>query len=632
VGIFFCKNKKRRHGQRHLCRDQYIFLYFPDYLPHPALRATVKQAIFITSLILFIVILQACSSGYCSIIPGPGNLGSTLNSKNDDYAPAQGIVPGTLVFNTNSPIYAGRQQGIREILVMSDNSSRGFFQLPSLWQENGLKLPVNAGSISFYQNPLTRNAEIFFAAPDQNNNVNIYTAKYIRGQWQEYKSVDECNTRFWDSQPVISADGSMLIFASDRPGGIGGMDLYICRRINGKNWSKPENLRSVNTRQDDYTPALAPDGTLFFASKGYSNATGFDILIADPIPQGFAAPRLLPAPINSAQDDIYPCWWADSLLLSSDRQGGCGGLDLYGFSLCGPVIARGRISASGSGEIPGGQIDVLEKGISIARTQVQPDGQFSVQVPARHMLTFRYTGPGYTDRAHIEYSAVMPCSETNALVVDVNLQLPDTLQVFTTEDSTFWNPLYYTVPFFVSGYYRLNTPENLGALRQKFSYGLFGNDDSTRYIQNPASVPEYEEYASVVDSAMKDAVKAIAEWIQNAGQGSDGRLNISVQGYADPRGISGPARYADEPISDEQFGLMVRRGEKMTNQLLASLRAYYTVLFLQEKLSTVPGYMALKQRIRWSATGAGIDNADDKNLELRRRVVISVVAESGKNF
>lgn len=79
------------------------------------------------------------------------------------------------------------------------------------------------------------------------------------------------NTSYWESQPAISPDGSTLYFVSNRPGGLGGYDIWKSMLKADGYWSQPENLGpEINTPYDEHTPFIHPDGkTLYFSSDGW---------------------------------------------------------------------------------------------------------------------------------------------------------------------------------------------------------------------------------------------------------------------------------------------------------------------------------------------------------------------------
>ena len=114
-------------------------------------------------------------------------------------------------------------------------------------------------------------------------NLDLYYSTLINDTlWSEsYNIGSVINGKSWESQPCISADGSILFFVSNRYGGYGGSDIWMSKK-NNNTWSKPINLGpKINTPSDEYTPFLHYDNeTFYFASKGHNGFGGFDLYVA----------------------------------------------------------------------------------------------------------------------------------------------------------------------------------------------------------------------------------------------------------------------------------------------------------------------------------------------------------------
>jgi outer membrane protein OmpA-like peptidoglycan-associated protein len=123
--------------------------------------------------------------------------------------------------------------------------------------------------------------------------------------------------------PCFSPDGRTLLFASDRPGGFGGMDLYRSTRT-ADGWSAPENLGpGINSASNEAYPRLQADGRLHFASDRPGGLGGLDILVCEPHGDGWATPKWMPEPVNSAAHDHGYAEMQDryNALFSSNRSG-----------------------------------------------------------------------------------------------------------------------------------------------------------------------------------------------------------------------------------------------------------------------------------------------------------------------
>lgn len=175
---------------------------------------------------------------------------------------------------------------------------------------------------------------------DGYNNCDIYYV-YRRedGSWSHIYTFSDSISRVdsWESQPTVSSDGNTIIFASDRIGGYGKMDLYEINRKNGV-WGYPRNLGSIiNSNEYEKSPYLHPDGkTLFFSSTNFPSLGGFDIFYSRKDSLGvWGVPVNIGYPINSVADDIslFVSTDGDKAYFSSNNLNGVGGWDIYSFSL-----------------------------------------------------------------------------------------------------------------------------------------------------------------------------------------------------------------------------------------------------------------------------------------------------------
>ncbi len=150
----------------------------------------------------------------------------------------------------------------------------------------------------------------FTMIPKYTTKEKIFMARFITNSKgrkdlvEEDRPLDFCNDDYNYSHPALSGDGKMLVFASDREGSFGGMDLFISKQAQGK-WSVPENMgKLINTSGNEFFPFLDQDNNLFFSSDGQPGYGGYDIYTCKFNGSGWEKPVNLSDHINSDGDDI----------------------------------------------------------------------------------------------------------------------------------------------------------------------------------------------------------------------------------------------------------------------------------------------------------------------------------------
>jgi Tol biopolymer transport system component len=193
------------------------------------------------------------------------------------------------------------------------------------------------------------------------------------------------NSADQDFAPHISKNGLSLYFTSTRPGGLGGEDLWVSKRASGDDpWGPPANLgSSINTDANERSPGLSRDGHyLYFATTRPGGSGGFDIWVSwrhnthDDF--GWQPPVNLGAQLNSLATDAGPVYFenddfgAPLLFLASNRAGGPGGLDIYVSELTasgsfGPAVLVNELSGAFNDLTPAIRQDGLEIVIASSR-------------------------------------------------------------------------------------------------------------------------------------------------------------------------------------------------------------------------------------------------------------------------
>ncbi len=144
---------------------------------------------------------------------------------------------------------------------------------------------------------------------DDFGNGNLYFSKFQDGRWTEIQKMHkQISSKYNETSGSLSRDGKTLFFVSDRPGGLGGRDIYKSIMDDRGNWGIPVNLGNIiNSEFEEETPFLAEDDhTLYFASEAHSSMGGFDIFKSTVDDAGnWSEPQNLGYPINTPGDDIF---------------------------------------------------------------------------------------------------------------------------------------------------------------------------------------------------------------------------------------------------------------------------------------------------------------------------------------
>ena len=191
------------------------------------------------------------------------------------------------------------------------------------------------------------------------------------------------NDEYSVGHPTVSKDGKILIFSSDMPGGIGGVDIYYCIRLSDKSeWSRPVNFgRKINTEGDEEFPYLNNFDTLYFSSNGLAGLGGLDIFtieLNDLKPVG--NPLNLGAPLNSPFDDFaVAVSEGESGYFSSNRKGSD---DIYTFKKKQfKIILKGQVVDGLTGSPLTNATVSLRNGEEIEGLSVDGNGEFEKELP-----------------------------------------------------------------------------------------------------------------------------------------------------------------------------------------------------------------------------------------------------------
>lgn len=260
----------------------------------------------------------------------PRNPGTAINSPYDEYFPRLTADQRTIIFT--------RKKDNRENFFESGQDST------DIWQEAALlKGQVNSDLYNEGAHCISPDGKyLFFTGcnrPDGMGSCDIYVSRREGDHWgSPYNLGAPVNTRGWEAQPALAADGRTLYFVSNRRGGQGGYDIWKASLTADGQWAEPQNLGpAINTPYDENSPYIHADNrTLYFASNGWPGLGDKDIFKSRMDTSGrWEQPVNLGYPINDhhEQSALTVSMNGSQAFFATRRPDAIGGLDIYAFQL-----------------------------------------------------------------------------------------------------------------------------------------------------------------------------------------------------------------------------------------------------------------------------------------------------------
>ncbi len=239
------------------------------------------------------------------------------------------------------------------------------------------------------------------------NKLKLYTARQVNGQWKDIEELPFNSDEYSTGHPALSRDNQRLYFASDRPGGLGGTDIYVAT-WQGTRWSEPLNLgAAVNTKGNELFPFVDEKGNLYMASDGQPGLGELDLFFVALDPTGKAAAvRNLGEPINSPKDDfgIVTDGNRKAGYFSSNRKNGGADDDIYRFTREGSLYPCRQLTVNvfdqRTKEALPNTLVVLqggEPGNDRKELQTDANGNIKICLDADSEFTFVAMHDGYVD-------------------------------------------------------------------------------------------------------------------------------------------------------------------------------------------------------------------------------------------
>jgi hypothetical protein len=274
------------------------------------------------------------------IIADIKNIGFPINTDEVEGVPVISADESVMIFT-----YVGKKStgGLLDDFLKPDQQEGSYHEdifISTRSSDSSWNAPVGIASLNTNANDaavaLSPDGQTLFSfVSDVKNPGDLYFSSLSGNDWSKPEKLNSnVNSEFWEGSCSITSDGRHLFFASERPGGFGGRDLYISEKVNGE-WGPAVNLGpTINTQYNEDAPFIHPDGiTLFFSSEGHKSIGGYDIMYSIKKDNNWIEPLSMGIPLNTTEDDRYYVINAkgDVGYFSSNRggTGGKGQQDIY---------------------------------------------------------------------------------------------------------------------------------------------------------------------------------------------------------------------------------------------------------------------------------------------------------------
>ncbi|MCB0396058.1 MAG: PD40 domain-containing protein [Flavobacteriales bacterium] len=370
------------------------------------------------------------------------NLGSTINTSYPEYGPVISADEEVMIFTS-------LREGSTGGLLTND----GYFyeDIYVSRKENGTwSAPIGIGApinTSGHEATLSISADgqrLYIYKGDYEDG-NIYVSQLTGENWSAPEKLGPTvSTPYTETHASLSPDGSRLYFTSDRPGGYGGLDIYMVKKLPNGQWGMAQNLGPlVNSKYDEDGPSIHADGTtLYFSSNSERSMGGFDVFYttlnedetwSEPVNMGY--------PLNTTNDDLFFVMMPSGkrAYYSSAAEDSYGDRDIYMINFAeneevGLTVMKGTLQIGENGEVPeDAKITVKDHVTGEVLGIYKPNkktGKYLFILPPGNNYTITFEAQGYL--THAENLFVPPNStykEVNKPIRLSNMEIKDKIEL-----------------------------------------------------------------------------------------------------------------------------------------------------------------------------------------------------------
>ena len=450
--------------------------------------------------------------------------------------------------------------------VVFASSREGTVQIKRTWNWNGLPFldmyeatPSEDNELSeieellkgkknnkYHEGPATFNKEGNYMVFTRNNykgkssdgvvKLQLFSAELVEGKWEKEEALPYNNSEYSVGHASLSADGKTMYFASDMPGGKGGVDIYKATRSDDGVWGEAQNLGDkINTEGNEMFPFIHEGNEMFFfASDGHLGLGGLDVFLTQIKGNGFGKVENLGTPINTTKDDFSFILDKEEKkgYFASNRAEGKGDDDIYSYKLLKPFTFGKTIKGTAKdkkGNILAKTEVVLynNEGKEVEKVITGEDGTYSFAVDADKKFKLNGNKEEYfegantantkTDNEVVIADLILekdPGLSLYAIVTDKKTGLPLEGVSMSVLDNMTGETTTHTTP--ASGDYRRPLADKKLADRGSYNIVLAkeGYFSKTVTYNTEFTKPGQYDVHSLLDLGLDPEVKDLAELIQ----------------------------------------------------------------------------------------------------------------------
>lgn len=321
-----------------------------------------------------------------------------INSEQEDFGP---------VYYQDKILFASSREGVKPISRRWNRNDLPFLDVYQADKVNNNELS-NATNFhkklnkKYHEGPVCFNAEETkmmltrnnYKGKSSNGTIKLMiwtTEKNEDGKWGKAVAFPLNSAEYSVGHPSLSEDGKWMYFASDMPGGFGGVDIYRIEVKENNTFGEAVNLGDkINTEGNEMFPSVHKEGMLFFSSNGLVGLGGLDVFVAE-LKKDASIGKVanLQTPINTNKDDFSFVLDKDSKggYLSSNREGGKGDDDIYSFRLIKPFtwgkLIKGTVTDKKGNILAGTLVNLYDvDGVVVETTTTADNGAYEFYVDA----------------------------------------------------------------------------------------------------------------------------------------------------------------------------------------------------------------------------------------------------------